>query len=83
MTAESRPSATTSDLRRHLQELAVHAIAGGVYELELQNGERVSTGGQYSDGIRKLLKAICREKINRSAENAEKTIFRFSPRPCA
>jgi two-component system, LytTR family, response regulator len=33
------------------------AIAGGVFELELRGGARVRTGRQYSDGIRKLLKA--------------------------
>jgi two-component system LytT family response regulator len=37
--------------------VAVNAIAGGVYELELQGGARVNTGRQYSDRIRKLLKA--------------------------
>lgn len=37
--------------------LGVTAIAGGVYELELQGGARVSTGRQYSDRIRRLLKA--------------------------
>jgi two-component system LytT family response regulator len=36
---------------------AVHAIAGGVFELELRGGARLKTGRQYSDGIRKLLKA--------------------------
>lgn len=46
--------------RSHMVNLArivgVNAIAGGVYELELQGGTRVSTGRQYSDRIRKLLK---------------------------
>jgi len=46
--------------RSHMVNLArivgVNAIAGGVYELELQGGARVSTGRQYSDRIRKLLK---------------------------
>jgi len=37
--------------------VAVNAIAGGVYELELQGGARVSTGRQYADRIRRLLKA--------------------------
>ncbi len=37
--------------------VAVHAIAGGVYELELQGGARIRTGRQYSEGIRTLLKA--------------------------
>lgn len=36
--------------------VAVNAIAGGVFELELQSGARVSTGRQYSDRIRKLIK---------------------------
>jgi two-component system LytT family response regulator len=36
--------------------VAVNAIAGGVFELELQGGARVSTGRQYSERIRKLLK---------------------------
>ena len=47
--------------RSHMVNLAritgVNAIAGGVYELELQGGVRVGTGRQYSDRIRKLLKA--------------------------
>lgn len=47
--------------RSHMVNLerivGVNAIAGGVYELELQGGARVSTGRQYSDRIRKLLKA--------------------------
>jgi len=33
-----------------------NVIAGGVYELELHGGTRVSTGRQYSDRIRRLLK---------------------------
>lgn len=37
--------------------IGVNSIAGGVYELELQGGARVSTGRQYSDRIRRLLKA--------------------------
>ena len=37
--------------------VGVNAIAGGVYELELQGGARVSTGRQYSDRVRKLLRA--------------------------
>jgi two-component system LytT family response regulator len=36
---------------------AVHSIAGGVFELELRGGARVKTGRQYSEGVRKLLKA--------------------------
>ena len=47
--------------RSHMVNLSrvvgVNAITGGVYELELQGGVRVSTGRQYSDRIRKLLKA--------------------------
>ncbi len=47
--------------RSHMVNLArivgVSAIAGGVYQLELQGGARVSTGRQYSDRIRKLLKS--------------------------
>jgi two-component system, LytTR family, response regulator len=47
--------------RSHIVNLSrvvgVNAIAGGIYELELQGGARVSTGRQYSDRIRKLLKA--------------------------
>lgn len=47
--------------RSHMVNLArivgVNTIAGGVYELELQGGTRVSTGRQYSDRVRKLLKA--------------------------
>ena len=47
--------------RSHMVNLArivgANAIAGGVFELELQGGARVSTGRQYSDRIRKLLKA--------------------------
>jgi two-component system LytT family response regulator len=46
--------------RSHMVNLArivgVNAIAGGIYELELQGGARVSTGRQYSDRIRRLLK---------------------------
>jgi two-component system, LytTR family, response regulator len=37
--------------------VAASAMAGGVFELELRGGVRVKTGRQYSDGIRKLLKA--------------------------
>ncbi len=37
--------------------VAVHAIAGGVFELELEGGARLKTGRQHSEGIRKLLKA--------------------------
>jgi two-component system, LytTR family, response regulator len=37
--------------------VAVHAIAGGVYELELVRGARVRTGRQYSERIRQLLRA--------------------------
>jgi two-component system, LytTR family, response regulator len=37
--------------------VAVHPIAGGVFELELEGGARVGTGRQYADRIRKLLKA--------------------------
>ena len=36
---------------------AAHAIAGGVFELELRGGARIRTGRQYSEGVRKLLKA--------------------------
>jgi two-component system LytT family response regulator len=36
--------------------VAAHAMAGGVFELELRGGVRVRTGRQYGDGIRKLLK---------------------------
>jgi two-component system LytT family response regulator len=39
------------------QIVGLNAIAGGVYELELQSGARVSTGRQYSDRVRKMLKA--------------------------
>lgn len=37
--------------------VAAHAIAGGVFELELQGGARVKTGRQYGDAVRDLLKA--------------------------
>jgi two-component system, LytTR family, response regulator len=37
--------------------VAVHAIAGGVFELELRSGARVRTGRQYGERIRSLLKA--------------------------
>jgi two-component system, LytTR family, response regulator len=36
---------------------AVHAIAGGVFELELHDGTRIRTGRQYSEKIRNLLRA--------------------------
>lgn len=36
--------------------VTVHSIAGGVFELELQGGKRISTGRMYSERIRKLLK---------------------------
>jgi two-component system, LytTR family, response regulator len=36
--------------------VAAHAMAGGVFELELRGGVRVRTGRQYGDGIRRLLK---------------------------
>jgi len=37
--------------------VGINSIAGGVYEIELHGGARVGTGRQYSDRIRKLLKA--------------------------
>ncbi len=37
--------------------VGVNAIAGAIYELELEGGTRLSTGRQYSDRIRNLLKA--------------------------
>lgn len=37
--------------------VGLNAIAGGVYEFELQGGARVSTGRHYSDRVRKLLRA--------------------------
>ncbi len=37
--------------------VAANTIAGGVFELELQGGMRLKTGRQYSEGIRRLLKA--------------------------
>lgn len=37
--------------------VAAHAIAGGVFELELVGGTRIKTGRQYRDGVRRLLKA--------------------------
>jgi two-component system LytT family response regulator len=37
--------------------VAAHAIASGVFELELRGGVRIKTGRQYSEGIRALLKA--------------------------
>lgn len=40
--------------------VAVHAMAGGVFELELEGGARVGTGRQYADRIRTLLKAPSR-----------------------
>lgn len=55
------PSKFTRVHRCHIVNLtrivAANAIAGGVFELELRSGARVKTGRQYSDGIRKLLKA--------------------------
>jgi len=33
------------------------AVARGVFELELRGGARLKNGRQYSEGIRKLLKA--------------------------
>jgi two-component system, LytTR family, response regulator len=37
--------------------VAVHTIAGGVFELELRSGVRIRTGRQYGERIRNLLKA--------------------------
>ncbi len=37
--------------------VAANAMAGGVFELELRGGARVRTGRQYSDEVRKLLRA--------------------------
>ena len=37
--------------------VAANAIAGGVFDLELRGGARLKTGRQYSERIRKLLKA--------------------------
>jgi len=37
--------------------VGINSIAGGIYEIELQGGARVGTGRQYSERIRKLLKA--------------------------
>lgn len=36
--------------------VAAHSIAGGVFELELSDGERIKTGRQYRDKIHQLLK---------------------------
>jgi two-component system LytT family response regulator len=36
--------------------VGANALAGGVYELELRSGQRVKTGRQHSDSVRKLLK---------------------------
>jgi two-component system LytT family response regulator len=36
--------------------VAAHSIAGGIYELELSDGERIRTGRQYKDKIHQLLK---------------------------
>lgn len=35
---------------------AAHAMAGGVFELELRGGARVKTGRQYTDVVRRLLR---------------------------
>lgn len=47
--------------RSHMVNLdrivGINAIAGGVYELDLEGGAKVSTGRQYSDRIRRLIKA--------------------------
>jgi two-component system, LytTR family, response regulator len=37
--------------------VGANAIAGGVFELELRGGARIKTGRQFSDTIRRLLKA--------------------------
>ena len=37
--------------------VAVHAMCGGTYELELQGGLRLPTGGQYKDAIQALIKS--------------------------
>lgn len=37
--------------------VALHVIAGGVFELELHGGARVSTGRQYAGRVRRLIKA--------------------------
>jgi two-component system LytT family response regulator len=46
--------------RSHMVNLTriagVNAIAGGIYELELHGGAKVSTGRQYGERMRKLLK---------------------------
>lgn len=36
--------------------VAANSLAGGVYELELRGGQRVKTGRQHSDQIRRILK---------------------------
>lgn len=47
--------------RSHMVNLSriagVNVLAGGVYELELQGGAKVGTGRQYSDRVRRLLRA--------------------------
>lgn len=46
--------------RRHIVNLsrvvAAHAIAGGAFELELAGGARVSTGRQYAERVRQLIR---------------------------
>jgi two-component system, LytTR family, response regulator len=37
--------------------VTVHAVAGGVFELELRGGARIKSGRQYGDRVRSLLKA--------------------------
>ncbi|MDW8130305.1 MAG: LytTR family DNA-binding domain-containing protein [Bryobacterales bacterium] len=36
--------------------VAAYAIAGGVFELELEGGRRIATGRQYADRVRRVLK---------------------------
>lgn len=46
--------------RSHMVNLsrvvAVHTMAGGVFEVELRDGSRISTGRQYGDRVRRLLR---------------------------
>jgi two-component system LytT family response regulator len=36
--------------------VAVHSMLNGTYEMELQNGVRISTGRQFKDGVQRLVK---------------------------
>jgi two-component system, LytTR family, response regulator len=40
--------------------VAIHSMLNGTYEMELQNGARLSTGRQFKDAVQRLVKTSTR-----------------------